>query len=555
MYDPKLPSEMDNKDISALLKMAAQLMELHGENEFRVRSYKNAAFRVGNTEIQLSRMNPDDLEMVDGVGKSMAGKISELLETGRLGVLEELLSKTPLGVVEMLKIKGLGPKKIRELWGVHHIESVAELLYACNENRLASLKGFGQKTQETLKRSIEFIIASEKKIKYCTAEETVLPILERLKEFLDSELVSVTGAMRRKSEIIERIEILVAADWNLHSREEVKDYESHLADSIVPVSILPSEPENFHYQLCVSTGSEKHLGKLNLEGCRDVSSEQEIYSRNSLPYIVPELREGIFEFDWIKNHSCDDLIAMDDLKGILHNHTTYSDGLVSLREMAVHCRGLGYGYLGICDHSQSATYAKGLRAENVEAQHKEIDDLNIELSPFCVFKGIESDILNDGSLDYPEEVLKKFDFIVASIHSNFEMSEEKATSRLIKAVENPSTTVLGHLTGRLLLVREGYPIDHKKVIDACAANNVIIELNSNPYRLDIDWRWIQYALSRNVQIAINPDAHNKEGLIDMYYGVCVARKGGLTRNMTFNAKPAGEVKEFFMRRKGIGLAD
>ncbi|NNM15678.1 MAG: PHP domain-containing protein, partial [Bacteroidia bacterium] len=235
--------------------------------------------------------------------------------------------------------------------------------------------------------------------------------------------------------------------------------------------------------------------------------------------------------------------------GILHNHSTYSDGQNSLQEMAEHCKELGFEYLGICDHSKSAFYANGMSADTIKKQHKEIDELNKKLAPFKILKGIESDILHSGSLDYEDDVLASFDFIVASVHSGLKMDKEKATKRLITAIENPLTTILGHPTGRLLLAREGYPIDHKKVIDACAKNDVVIELNAHPYRLDLDWRWIQYALSKRVMISINPDAHHVDGYGDMYYGVCVARKGALGKAMTFNTKSLKEIEDYFQKRK------
>jgi DNA polymerase (family 10) len=257
------------------------------------------------------------------------------------------------------------------------------------------------------------------------------------------------------------------------------------------------------------------------------------------------LREGLNEVVFAQQHKIPKLIELEDLKGVLHNHTTYSDGVHTLSEMASYCKDLGYEYLGICDHSKSAFYAQGLSIEKVVEQQKEIDKLNLTFSNFTVLKGIESDILNDGSLDYPEEILKTFDFIVASVHSNLKMTEEKATERLIKAIENPYTSILGHPTGRLLLARPGYPINHKKVIDACAANKVSVELNAHPYRLDIDWRWIWYCLQKNVKVSINPDAHHKGGFHDMYYGICVARKGMLSKEFCLNALPLSElVKEF-----------
>jgi DNA polymerase (family 10) len=264
------------------------------------------------------------------------------------------------------------------------------------------------------------------------------------------------------------------------------------------------------------------------------------------------MREGINEFEWIKKNKNEDLVTWESLKGILHNHSTYSDGQHSLEQMAIYCKELGFEYLGIADHSQSATYASGLLITKVQQQHAEIEQLNKKLSidrPFKILKGIESDILGDGSLDYPDEILASFDYVVASVHSNLTMNQARATERLVRAIENPYTTILGHPTGRLLLSRQGYPIDYKEVIDCCAANGVVIEINASPYRLDLDWRWIEYSIDQNVMLSINPDAHEMQGYHDMHYGIAVARKGGLTKNMTFNAFDLVEMEAYLGSRK------
>jgi DNA polymerase (family 10) len=268
-----------------------------------------------------------------------------------------------------------------------------------------------------------------------------------------------------------------------------------------------------------------------------------------IQYIVPELREGLNEVDAATTNSIPDLIEYSDIRGSLHNHSTYSDGHNTLREMAEYCKGMGLEYLGICDHSKSAFYANGLSVERIRQQHAEIDHLNSELEPFRIFKGIESDILSDGSLDYTDDILGEFDFVVASIHSNLRMDIDKATSRIITAVSNPFTTILGHPTGRLLLAREGYPVDHKAVIDACADHGVVIELNAHPYRLDLDWRWIRYAISKGVKISVNPDAHSTAGFHDMYYGVCAGRKGFLSSSDTLNCYSLDDIDAFFRARK------
>lgn len=535
---------METAEIAQALKLTAQLMELHNENPFKVKSLANAAFKLDKTDIALEGRSIEELAGIDGIGKSIAQKIAELQSTGTLKELEDLVSRTPAGVIGMLRIKGIGPKKVSQLWKELGIESAGELLYACNENRLLELKGFGAKTQEQVKKSIEFSMASSGKFLYGHIEDFADKVVELVKKQANTELVSLTGAMRRRCEIIEKIEVLAAIPG-----EEKID----LPEGYVPIEITRCKPDEFYLKLFETTGCDDHCASLSssLRQIMDkpVTSEEAIYEALGMQYIVPELREGAGEIEQARERKIPRLVEMSDLKGIIHNHTTYSDGINTLREMAEHCKKLGYEYFAVCDHSQSAFYASGLKADKIIEQQKEIDALNIELAPFRIFKGIESDILNDGSLDYPEEILKTFDLIVASVHSNLKMDREKATGRLIKAIENPYTTILGHMSGRLLLSREGYPVDHKKVIDACAANGVVIELNAHPHRLDIDWRWIPYCMEKGVMISINPDAHEKEAFHDMHYGVLVARKGGLTKEMCFNALSLKELEQRLKERE------
>ena len=532
---------MTTDEIAHTLKITAQLMELHEENPFKIKSIANAAYKLDKTDIDLQGKSLEELEKIEGIGKGIAAKINELLTTGNLKELSEMVAKTPVGVIEMLRIKGIGPKKVGQLWRELEIESIGELLYACNENRLITLKGFGAKTQAQVKTQIEFFKSNIGKFHYASVEKFAMDLVEFLKKKYKTEFVSLTGAMRRKCDIIDKIEILIAADAVL-SVEEVENSKD------VKVKLITCSENEFYSKLFETTATEEHLSNTGFQPVKSASSEEEIYKSLNLQYIEPELREGLNEVALAKEKKIPKLIELEDLKGILHNHSTYSDGMNTLKEMAEYCKELGYEYLGICDHSQAAFYAKGLKPDRVLAQHSEIDELNKKLAPFKIFKGIESDILNDGSLDYSEDILKSFDFIVASVHSNLKMTEEKATARLLKAIENKYTTILGHPTGRLLLSRPGYPINHKKIIDACAANGVVIELNAHPYRLDIDWRWIPYCLEKGVKISINPDAHEKSGYHDMYYGTCVARKGMLTKEMCFNALSLSEIESYFNKR-------
>lgn len=531
---------MTNDEIIDSIELYGKLLELHNENPFKVKAISNAAFKLNKLRFDFQGKSKDEIDKIEGIGKSIASFIRELIEHNSAKELDILLDKTPPGVIQMLSIKGLGPKKVSAIWHDLGVESPHELLYACNENRLASLKGFGEKTQQSVIASIEFMLANETKKHYASVEKQVINVLEFLREKNPSTKIEAVGEFRRKCEVLHQIEIL--SDENI--QVDLKSMESSIG---LPIKINHCDKSEFFYEYFKQTATAEHIEKSQFHTLskNKYNNEQEIYADLNLQFIEPELREGLNEVELAKRNELPNLIEQKDLKGILHNHTTYSDGLNTLKEMADYCQKNGFGYLGICDHSQSAFYANGLKAERVIEQQEEIDKLNKQYNNFKILKGIESDILSDGSLDYPNEILETFDFIVASVHSGLKMTEEKATARLIKAIENKYTSILGHPTGRLLLARPGYPVNHKKIIDACAANKVSIELNAHPYRLDIDWRWIYYCLEKNVKVSINPDAHYVEGLNDMYYGVCVARKGMLTKEMCLNALELNDLlKEF-----------
>ncbi|WP_394676610.1 helix-hairpin-helix domain-containing protein [uncultured Sphingobacterium sp.] len=551
---------MDNKAISKIFKLCSQLMELHNENPFRTKSIASASFKLDKLPFRIEEASLEDLSAQPGIGKSTAEKAKEVAATGTFKELEDLIENTPSGIIEMLNIKGLGPKKIQIIWKELEIESVGELLYACNENRLVEAKGFGLKTQEDIKKSIEFSISNKGWFLYAK----VLPLAEKffneLKLHFPSSLLSYTGDFRRKYEVLSTVDLLISESIDNVEKfldgftlVEKTENSIELTDELgFTFKVFSSNINDFYRDLILSTGSTAHLNLLFniLPDLPSLSSEEAIYRNLGLDYIEPELREGLNEIVQAQTHSLPKLIQYKDLRGTLHNHSTYSDGVHSLEQMALHCKDvLGLEYLGICDHSRTAVYANGLSIERLEQQWNEIATLNEKLAPFKIFRGIESDILADGSLDYPDEVLAKFDFVVASVHSNLKMDEDKATTRLIKAIENPYTTILGHPTGRLLLSRAGYPLDFKRVIDACAANGVVIEINANPLRLDLDWRWHRYAVEKGVLLSINPDAHRTEGLHDMQYGVLVAQKGGMQASNCLNTYTLDAITTYFNKKK------
>lgn len=544
---------LSNKEIVKSLKLMGQLMELHEENPFKVKSINNAAFKLGKYAENLADKTTTELSAIEGVGKSVAAKIEELINTQKIEELDTLISQTPEGVIDMLSIKGLGPKKIQIIWKSLEIESVGELYYACIENRLVEAKGFGLKTQEEVKKLIEFNFSNKGSVLLSNAlaiEQELNNLLAKINSDIKLE---GTGELARHCEVITKLEFIAAEKYKAEIESLLND-ESIFNNNELQIQVHYYTDENYLSTKFKLDSSAEHLNKLStinsslIENIPKIN-DHEIYQQLGIAYIPVMMREGLNEIDYAKENKIRTLIQNEDLKGSLHNHSTWSDGIHSLEEMANYCAELGYQYLGICDHSKSAFYANGLSEERVYAQHREIEKLNAKNSNFYIFKGIESDILNDGSLDYADDVLKSFDFIVASVHSNLKMDEEKANKRLLKAIENPYTTMLGHPTGRLLLARKGYPINHALIIDACAANKVAIEINANPLRLDLDWRWIDYALNKGVYLSINPDAHKKEGYHDMKYGVMVAQKGSLSKEFCLNAFDKEQLANYFNSKK------
>jgi DNA polymerase (family 10) len=533
-----------NAEIADTLELTAQLLELHNENPFKIRALNNASYKINRHPVSLISLSLQELEKIEGIGKGIALKIFELYNTGTTQELNDILKKTPEGLTEIFKVKGLGPKKIAKLWNDLGIESIGELMYACKENRLIDIKGFGEKTQNAIIESIQFILNSKNWFHFSDAEILAQNLKEELNKKYSFNKIKVCGQIIRKCETVNEITIVCSPEIN--QQDIPKNYNG------LKVNLISCKESDFNYNCFINSASDKHLEQLETLApgiIKDINSDIEIYNKLKLQYILPELREGLNEINLAKDNLIPELITFQDLKGILHNHTTYSDGKHSLKEMAEYGKELGFEYLAICDHSISASYAGGLKPEEIIKQHQEIDALNKEMAPFKIFKGIECDIKIDGSLDYTTDILETFDIIVASIHQSFKMDEETATKRLIKAIENPYTTILGHMTGRLLLSRKGYPVNFKKIIDACADNQVIIELNAHPYRLDIDWRWIPYCIEKGVLISINPDAHSKSGYHDMQYGVNVARKGYLRNKDCFNALNLNQLEEWLRQKR------
>lgn len=553
---------IDNYFIAEQFSLLAKLMDMHGENSFRSRTYSSAAFAIEKVTHPLADIPEEKLVSIKGIGDSVAKKVIEILQTGKLGALQEIIQKTPPGVLEMMHIKGLGPKKIATIWKEMGVESVGELLYACNENRLLLYKGFGQKTQQNVQESIEFYMKSQGSHLYAETEAYAVIIDATLKKQFPDKLFALTGQFRRQAEIIDRLEwVTTATDTellaflganNYTTRETLEDIFSVMGPENVLLKFYRATADNFYSTLFQTSGSEDFLMACQAlpgwDSTASYKSEEEIFTALQLPFIEPAVREKANVPATAKNNP-QPLITAADIKGIIHTHSQWSDGVQTVEEMAKACIDKGYEYLVISDHSKSAAYANGLTEERIREQHRYIDELNEKFKPFKIFKSIECDILGDGALDYSNNVLATFDLVIASVHSNIKMTEDKAMMRLMNAIRNPYTTILGHLTGRLLLSRPGYPVDHVTIINACVEHQVVIELNAHPRRLDIDWRWIDYAIEKGVLISIDPDAHSVEGYDDCRYGVLAAQKGGLTKQGNLSSFSLQEFEEYLLKRK------
>ncbi|SOE23250.1 DNA polymerase (family 10) [Spirosomataceae bacterium TFI 002] len=558
---------ISNSTISEILELTSKLLTLHDRDENRAKALGAISFTIDRLTDSIFNLDTTEIQKIRGIGKSVATSIEEIKTTGSLAELDGLIAETPEGVLELFKVKGIGVKKIKTLWKELGIDNLNELRIACENGKIAGTKGFGEKTQTSILESLVFIQAQAGKLRMDKGKELSDLVLAILVDVYPQIVVS--GQIANKADVVDELCYIVPLkDFGGKKRlpdEFEEDYaesspfawRGNLQGNSMKIVIHFVLEKDFVSSQIIYSSEEGHLKHVSENLGQNLftflknksfSSQEEAYELFGSKFIPEELRVGLGEFELVKSTGLEELITFEDLKGTVHNHSTYSDGKHTLREMATFCKDeLGLAYFGIADHSQSAAYAGGLLPATLIKQWEEIDQLNIELGPFKILKGIESDILANGSLDYENEILKEFDYVVASVHSGLNMDIEKATDRLIKAIENPYTTILGHPTGRLLLSRKGYPLDFKKIIDACAANNVVMELNASPYRLDIDWRLIPYCLEKGVKISINPDAHSTAGLLDMKYGVSVARKGGLTKAMTFNAMALSEVESFLKK--------
>lgn len=551
---------MDNYAIADNFALLGKLMDIHGENSFKAKSYAAAAFTIEKLPSQLAEMPVDKIASIRGIGESIAKNIVEQLQTGSMALLQTYLQKTPEGILTMMTIKGIGPKKIATIWKELEIETIGELLYACNENRLANYKGFGAKSQQNIKEAIEFFMGSQGSYLYQQLESFATEMTQLLSKAFPDFIFELTADFRRQLEIITSISWITTAPKDLLTKyfstvectfsEPENGHLVVASTAPVPLHFHLATAENFGTVLFNTTGPSNFLEAFEKETSISISSsfasEEDLFQAAALSYIPAFRRDDASIILKAKNKILKPCIEASDIKGIIHSHSNWSDGAETLEAMSMAAKERGLEYLVISDHSQTAFYANGLREDRIRAQHKQIDELNKKLAPFRIYKSIESDILNDGSLDYEDEVLASFDLVIASIHSNLKMTEEKAMMRLINAIENPYTSILGHMTGRLLLSRGGYPVNHDLIIDACLANDVVIELNAHPRRLDIDWRWIDKALDKGVLISINPDAHSIEGFDDCRYGVLVAQKAGLTKYQNLSSYDRSEFESFLM---------
>ncbi|MGO8946304.1 MAG: DNA polymerase/3'-5' exonuclease PolX [Ktedonobacterales bacterium] len=580
--------KVDKEQVAAVLQEVSDLLELTGSSTFEVRAYQNAVRSIEALEGDIEDVvKSGQIAHLPGVGKVLAARITELVTTGKLDLYEKLRAEVPSGLQEMLRVPGLGPKRVRTLYESLGITTLANLQAACESGRVAALPGFGAKSQEKILKGIQFLGEHSSLFRYDVAAYDAYTIAGAVRALPQVVRIDVAGSIRRRKEVVKDVDIVASVRRDL-DRDPVMDAlvalpqvgsitgKGSTKTSVVlrtgmAVDLRVVLDEEYPYALHHFTGSKDHNValrgwahargiKINEYGifkndqpiaCTD---EAELYRTLGMDYIEPELREDRGEIEAAREGKLPQLVTPEDLRGILHVHSTWSDGQATIREMAEATIALGKDYLGITDHSRGAAYAHGLSVEAVFRQHEEIDRLNAEYAGrFRILRGTECDILKDGSLDYDDTTLSSFDFVIASIHSHFQLAPAEQTQRLVRAMESPFCSILGHPTGRILLSREGYAPDLEAVIERAGQLGVAIELNGDPHRLDLDWRFHRFATERGVQIPITPDAHSPEGLKNIYTGVGIARKGWLTAHNVPNTLTADQLLAFFAtQRKSKG---
>jgi len=571
---------MDKEEAIKILKEISVLLELKGENPFKIRAYQNSARSLEASDIDFSKdLKIDSLTKINGIGQHIAERIKKLVDTGSLKFYEDLKKTVPPGLVEMLAIPTMGPKKIKYLFNNLGISNIGQLEYACIENRLVDLPNFGRKTQENILKGIEVLKKYKGRYLFANIIEEAEAIHNKIQNFKYINRSSLAGSVRRKKEIVKDIDIVASTD----NPDKVMDFFTGLSEaediiargdtkssirlkSGINVDIRIVDDFQYPYALHHFTGSKEHNTAMRTAAKKDnikmneyglfknsnlikCSNEADIFNFFSMDWIPPELRENYGEIEAAKNKTLPKLIEEKDIKGIFHIHTTHSDGNISIEQACSYLQKIGFQYAGISDHSRTASYAGGLKDDDVEQYLEEIDKLNQKDTSFKIFKGIESDILLDGNLDYSDHILSKFDFIISAIHSSFNLSEEQMTNRIIKAIENKFTTMIAHPTGRLLLARDPYRVDIIRIINAAAENDVDIELNASPFRLDLDWRMCKHAKEKGIKIFINPDAHSLKNLDNYKFGVNIARKGWLEKEDVPNTLSVEEISSYLEDKK------
>lgn len=545
------------KDIVNLLEEIADILEFKSENKFKISAFRNGANAIRQLDDDvIFLVKNKQLDSVKGIGKGIQSVIYEYVDNESSPFLEELKKDYPHTLFDVFSIRGLGPKKIALLYNQLKIGSIDELETACRNNSLQDVKGFGKSTQEKILSEIELVKRNKKFIHTHRADKIVQKISETLTSINLIAAFQVSGEIRRNCEVVSKIEFVIQTNDEKSVIEELENsFEGNYVGSTftivnltVPVFFYIVKDKNeFDKKLFVTTGSIEFLGEIGYpDDSSSEFSEKSYFEKRGIDYLAPEMREmEVFNYP-VKTLLTESDLNREQFNGFLHFHTKNSDGMNTLEEMVHAANSAGYEYFAVCDHSKSAFYASGLTKDRILLQKKEVAEVSSKLR-LPVYQGIESDILNDGSLDYEQDFLENFDFIVASIHSNFNMKEDEMTARIIKAVENPKTNVLGHPTGRLLLYRESFPVNIKKVIDACSRNNVAIEINANPHRLDLDWRNILYARDNGCIFSINQDAHSVDEVKYIKYGINIARKGGIQSSEVLNCFTKEKFESFIKK--------